>query len=132
MHSPESLFGVVLKKLCGTMLAHNPDNEFRYNFKHVIDRAKERQVDILSLNEITVNIMQVMPELSAMLAEPLSTRPFKINLVSYDAIIVLARIDENVWKVNTILNPVMHNKHEDECEGSDFERTLTVEVNSCD
>ena len=58
------------------------------------------------------------------IGEDLKTKPFKINITGEDAIVVITRTDEDIWKLTTVLDPKIHNKYE--TTDSAFERYIFV------
>ena len=86
--------------------------QIQANHKHLLNRTKTRNIDIEDIATVlhkfkNNHICQFVFWASV----PLKERPFRIELFTEAAIIVLSRIDEDKWKFNTVLDPNIHSKH---------------------
>ena len=81
------------------------------NKKHILDRLKTRDIDILYLHEVMKFLYDDrLCTLLYYFSLPLKTRPFTVYVKTEGIILVLSRSDDT-WKFNTVLDPKKHNKH---------------------
>lgn len=95
----------------------------KVSFKHIRERMKQREIDVVDLFQLNNNLQNNTDDLISLFLINEEKRPYKINLCTDKVIIVLSRCDD-VWKINTVLNPLHHNLHDDELINQNFEKTL--------
>lgn len=92
------------------------DLDITVSFNHVYNRLKERNISIVSFRQTLYDYINNHLCLMLYLTNlPEATRPYTINLVANDIIIVLARRPDNDlhWTIRTVLDPAIHNKYKD-------------------
>jgi len=83
------------------------------NTTHIIDRLKDRDLNNMDLRTVLQLLYRTyLPEFIYLATLEETKRPFKIEIKNEHIIIVLSRIDEYKWKINTVLDPKIHSKHE--------------------
>lgn len=83
------------------------------NDKHIIERMKERDLDVQDLAVVLNKFYRTnLPEFIDLATRQENQRPFKIEVKNKHIIIALSRIDEYKWKITTVLDPKIHSKYE--------------------
>lgn len=83
------------------------------NDNHIINRLKERDLNNMDLRTVLTSLYKKqLPDFIYLALLPENKRPFKIEVKNKDIIIAMSRIDEYTWKINTVLDPKIHSKHE--------------------
>jgi hypothetical protein len=89
------------------------------NQGHMISRMKERDINVI---DVAQNLHKLtkghMCEFLFLITLPEDIRPFRIELYTTEVIVSLSRMDEFVWKINTVLDPSKHSKYHDEKTGN--------------
>ena len=84
------------------------------NWKHMISRAKERDITNFDISRLLNSFTnEHLFEFISMATLPYKNRPFRIEIRNDHVIIMLSRMDDFKWKLNTILDPQIHSKHRD-------------------
>ena len=83
------------------------------NDKHIIERLKDRDLNNMDLRTVLTSLYRTyLPDFIFLATLQENKRPFKIEIKHNDIIMVMSRIDEYTWKINTVLDPKIHSKHE--------------------
>jgi len=89
---------------------------FINNWKHIIKRAKERDINNLDIEEILncfMNNNDNLMDFIMLVSMPYKERPFRIEIRNPKVIFMFSRMDDYKWKLNTVLDPKIHSKHRD-------------------
>ena len=98
---------------------------FIFNDKHIHERMQKRNLHLVDLKCILDAIGgKLSGEIEKLLSQDEDSQPWRISVSNDHMIVVLSKIDDN-WKINTVLDPMIHNKFDDE-KSSNFYAFLTV------
>jgi hypothetical protein len=87
----------------------------RININHVLNRLRDRDISIIDINRMLHKLSsERLCEFVYATYLPDNNKPMQIELRSDNCILMLGRQDDLVWVIRTVLDPSIHNKHQDE------------------
>jgi hypothetical protein len=111
-------------KAVNDIVSGNSDTKILANMKHLYERLNQRDFSLRDLVDAIDNLESKLCQFLYFHHLSDDIKPFVINVRTESTILVLNRRGD-CWMISTILNPKIHNLHDDDDTGLGFKVTIS-------